>query len=128
MLFNLVGLTYWPALRITDVAVRPLGSSSTDMATISYMLTESATVYVTIYPPNTQINYLTGAATDLTCTDCIDATDIGGNVVSTSGRTNQSIAYRPATATQVSQAQGGGNTPASWEELTREVAKLAEGK
>ncbi len=50
-------------LQVTDVAIRPLGASSTDMATISYMLTESATVYVTIYPPNTQINYLTGAAT-----------------------------------------------------------------
>ncbi|MBI4351562.1 MAG: hypothetical protein HY550_09000 [Elusimicrobia bacterium] len=51
-------------LQITDVSVRPLGSSSTDMATISYMLTESATVYVNIYPPNTQINYLTGAASN----------------------------------------------------------------
>ncbi|MDD5209645.1 MAG: hypothetical protein PHV36_09675, partial [Elusimicrobiales bacterium] len=50
-------------LQITDVAVRPLGNSSTDMATISYMLTEAATVYVTIYPPNTQIDYLTGAPT-----------------------------------------------------------------
>ena len=41
-------------LQITDVAVRPLGSSSTDMATISYMLTEAATVYVGIYTPGTQ--------------------------------------------------------------------------
>ena len=38
-------------LQITDVAVKPLGVSSTDMATISYMLTEAATVYVEIYPP-----------------------------------------------------------------------------
>jgi len=51
-------------LQVTDVAVRPLGASSTDMAVISYMLTESATVYVDIYPPNTQINYITGAATE----------------------------------------------------------------
>ncbi len=40
-------------LQITDVAIKPLGSSSTDMATISYMLTEAATVYVGIYSPGT---------------------------------------------------------------------------
>lgn len=52
----------WPAtfqlsldpLQVTDVAVRPLGASATDMATISYMLTEAATVYVDIYTPGTQ--------------------------------------------------------------------------
>ncbi|OGR68825.1 MAG: hypothetical protein A2081_01075 [Elusimicrobia bacterium GWC2_61_19] len=49
-------------LQITDVAIKPLGASSTDMATISYMLTEAATVYVDIYPPGTQIDYLTGNA------------------------------------------------------------------
>ncbi|PIU18725.1 MAG: hypothetical protein COT18_09925, partial [Elusimicrobia bacterium CG08_land_8_20_14_0_20_59_10] len=51
----------WPAtiqisldpLQVTDVAVKPLGASSTDMANISYMLTEAATVYVDIYPPGT---------------------------------------------------------------------------
>jgi RHS repeat-associated protein len=36
--------------------------------------------------------------------------DIGGNVVSTSGAVNQTVSYVPSNATQVSQAQGGGNT------------------
>ncbi|MDP2866181.1 MAG: hypothetical protein Q8O90_08055, partial [Elusimicrobiota bacterium] len=62
-------------LQVTDVAVRPLGASSTDMATISYMLTESATVYVDIYPPNTQINYLTGAATEAPLRSFIEVKD-----------------------------------------------------
>ncbi len=43
-------------LQITDVAIKPLGSSSTDLALISYMLTEAATVYVSIYPPLTSIS------------------------------------------------------------------------
>ena len=46
-------------LQITDVAIKPLGPSSTDMATISYMLTEAATVYVNIYPPGTDISFNT---------------------------------------------------------------------
>jgi flagellar hook assembly protein FlgD len=49
-------------LQITDVAVRPLGASATDMATISYLLTEAATVYVNIYQPGTQVDYQTGTA------------------------------------------------------------------
>ncbi|MDQ7772101.1 MAG: hypothetical protein RDU13_01125 [Elusimicrobiales bacterium] len=40
-------------LQITDVAIKPLGASSTDLANISYMLTEAATVYMDIYPPGT---------------------------------------------------------------------------
>ncbi|MDD5209643.1 MAG: hypothetical protein PHV36_09665 [Elusimicrobiales bacterium] len=81
-------------LQITDVAVRPLGNSSTDMATISYMLTEAATVYVSVYPPDTQINYLTGAATAsplrrfvevkdrrVTTSTFWDGRDTGGNPV-----------------------------------------------
>ncbi len=40
-------------LQVTDVAVKPLGASSTDLATLSYMLTEAATVYVDIYAPGT---------------------------------------------------------------------------
>ena len=40
-------------LQITDVAVKPLGASSTEQAVISYTLTESATVYVGIYSPGT---------------------------------------------------------------------------
>ncbi|HBB66147.1 MAG: hypothetical protein A2X28_04360 [Elusimicrobia bacterium GWA2_56_46] len=40
-------------LQITDVAVKPLGASSTDQAVISYLLTEAATVYVGIYSPGT---------------------------------------------------------------------------
>jgi len=43
-------------LQVTDVAIKPLGASSTDLATISYMLTEAATVYVGIYPPGTAIS------------------------------------------------------------------------
>ena len=54
----------WPAtvqvsldpLQITDVAIKPLGASSTDTALISYMLTEAATVYVDIYTPATVIS------------------------------------------------------------------------
>ncbi|MDD2806574.1 MAG: hypothetical protein PHV33_13565 [Elusimicrobiales bacterium] len=46
-------------LQITDVAIKPLGPSSTDMATLSYMLTEAATVYVNIYPPGTDISFNT---------------------------------------------------------------------
>jgi len=38
-------------LQLTDVGTKPLGASSTDMATISYLLTEAATVYVDIYSP-----------------------------------------------------------------------------
>ena len=40
-------------LQITDIGIKPLGPSSTDMATLSYMLTEAATVYVDIYTPGT---------------------------------------------------------------------------
>ncbi|HAT72475.1 MAG TPA: hypothetical protein DCS63_06640 [Elusimicrobia bacterium] len=40
-------------LQITDVAIKPLGASATDMATISYLLTEAATAYVDIYPSGT---------------------------------------------------------------------------
>ena len=40
-------------LQITDIAIKPLGASSTDQAIISYFLTEAATVYVGIYSPGT---------------------------------------------------------------------------
>jgi flagellar hook assembly protein FlgD len=40
-------------LQVTDVGVKPLGVSSTDQAVVSYLLTEAATMYVDIYPPNT---------------------------------------------------------------------------
>ena len=40
-------------LQITDIAIKPLLTSSTDIALISYKLTEAATVYVDIYPPET---------------------------------------------------------------------------
>ncbi|MBI5743129.1 MAG: hypothetical protein HY952_01125 [Elusimicrobia bacterium] len=49
-------------LQITDVAVKPLGASSTELANISYLLTEAATVYLDIYPPGTQIDYVNGTA------------------------------------------------------------------
>jgi len=40
-------------LQITDVGTRALGAASTDVATISYLLTEAANAYVDIYPPGT---------------------------------------------------------------------------
>lgn len=40
-------------LQITDVGTKALGAASTDVAVISYMLTEAANVYVDIYPPGT---------------------------------------------------------------------------
>jgi flagellar hook assembly protein FlgD len=54
----------WPAmlqiavdpLQVTDVGLKPLGASSTDMAVISYMLTEPAVAEVDIYAPGTFFN------------------------------------------------------------------------
>ncbi len=43
-------------LQITDIAVKDLGPLTTDVAIISYMLSEDATVYLDIYPPGTQFN------------------------------------------------------------------------
>lgn len=40
-------------LQITDVSVKDLGPLATDVAIISFMLTEDATVYLDIYPPDT---------------------------------------------------------------------------
>jgi flagellar hook assembly protein FlgD len=41
-------------LQITDIRVQPLLGGATSLATLSYVLTEPATVYIDIYPPNTQ--------------------------------------------------------------------------
>ncbi|MFA6002599.1 MAG: hypothetical protein WC881_00880 [Elusimicrobiota bacterium] len=41
-------------LQITDIRVLPLLGGSTSLAVLSYVLTEPATVYVEIYPPDTQ--------------------------------------------------------------------------
>lgn len=41
-------------LQITDIRVQPLTGGSTSLAVMSYQLTEAATVYIDIYPPNTQ--------------------------------------------------------------------------
>jgi flagellar hook assembly protein FlgD len=41
-------------LQITDVRVSPLTAASTSLAVLSFELTEPATAYVDIYPPNTQ--------------------------------------------------------------------------
>jgi flagellar hook assembly protein FlgD len=41
-------------LQITDIQITPLLGGTTSLAVMSYMLTEPATVYVDIYPPNTQ--------------------------------------------------------------------------
>lgn len=43
-------------LQVTDIAIKPLGASATDLATISYMLTEAATVHINIYPAGTDID------------------------------------------------------------------------
>ncbi|NLH39611.1 MAG: hypothetical protein GX445_06080 [Elusimicrobia bacterium] len=40
-------------LQITDIAIKDLGPLSTDVAIISYQLTEDATVYLDIYPSGT---------------------------------------------------------------------------
>ncbi|MEK7384531.1 MAG: hypothetical protein AAB262_14770, partial [Elusimicrobiota bacterium] len=41
-------------LQITDIRVQPLLGGATSLAVLSYVLTESATAYVDIYPPGTQ--------------------------------------------------------------------------
>jgi len=41
-------------LQITDVRIQPLLGGATSLAVLSYMLTESATAYIDIYPPGTQ--------------------------------------------------------------------------
>lgn len=41
-------------LQITDIRVQPLLGGSTSLAVLTYMLTEPATVYIDIYPPNTK--------------------------------------------------------------------------
>ncbi len=41
-------------LQITDIRVQPLLGGSTSLAVLSYMLTESATVFIDVYPPGTQ--------------------------------------------------------------------------
>jgi flagellar hook assembly protein FlgD len=43
-------------LQITDISIKDLGPLATDVAIISYMLTEDATVYLDIYPPGTQFS------------------------------------------------------------------------
>ena len=47
-------------LLMTDFKVKALGPSATDIANISYFLTESATVYLRIYSPSTTFSSLTG--------------------------------------------------------------------
>ncbi len=41
-------------LKVTDVFVQPLLAQSTSLATLTYTLTEPATVYINIFPPGTQ--------------------------------------------------------------------------
>lgn len=41
-------------LQITDIRVQPLLEGSTSLAVLDYVLTEPATVYIEVYPPNTQ--------------------------------------------------------------------------
>lgn len=40
-------------LQITDIRVKSLGATTTDLAVITYVLTEPATAFVDIYPPGT---------------------------------------------------------------------------
>ncbi len=53
-------------LQITDIRTQPVLAISTSLAVMSYTLTEPATVYIDIYPPNTQfcgdITNVTGQA------------------------------------------------------------------
>lgn len=55
-------------LQITDVAIKPLGQSATDSALISFMLTEAATVYLDIYPPNTSFGNVNCSTSSDGCT------------------------------------------------------------
>lgn len=41
-------------LQITDIRVQPLLGGSTSLAVLTYELTEPATIFIDIYPPNTQ--------------------------------------------------------------------------
>ncbi|MCX7905521.1 MAG: hypothetical protein N2446_02330, partial [Elusimicrobiales bacterium] len=54
-------------LQITDVSVKDLGPLATDVAIISFMLTEDATVYLDIYPPGTQFNNINCANRSTSC-------------------------------------------------------------
>jgi flagellar hook assembly protein FlgD len=47
-------------LQITDIGTRPLGAYSTSYATLSYVLTEAATVFVRIYKPDTVFQDIDG--------------------------------------------------------------------
>ena len=47
-------------LQITDIGTRPLGAYSTSYATLSYVLTEAATVFVRIYKPGTVFSSING--------------------------------------------------------------------
>jgi len=51
-------------LQITDAGIKPLGSSSTDQAVISYLLTEAATVYVGIYTADTNFSDINSVGHD----------------------------------------------------------------
>ena len=54
-------------LQITDISIKDLGPLATDVAIISYMLTEDATVYLDIYPPGTQFNNINCASSSTLC-------------------------------------------------------------
>ena len=69
----------------TDVRTSPLLGGSTSLALISYVLTEPATVYIDIYPPNTQfkgsyINDVNYTAPDLVDTSTMPVKDFGPNL------------------------------------------------
>lgn len=55
-------------LQITDVAIKPLGQSATDVAMVSFMLTEAATVYLDIYPPGTSFGNINCSTSSDGCT------------------------------------------------------------
>ncbi|MEW6011951.1 MAG: FlgD immunoglobulin-like domain containing protein [Elusimicrobiota bacterium] len=63
-------------LQITDIAIKDLGPLATDVAVISYMLTEEATVYLDIYPPGTTFTLNGGVNCGMRSTNCTSVTPI----------------------------------------------------
>jgi flagellar hook assembly protein FlgD len=64
--YNQIYIAHDP-LQITDIAIKPLGKSATDVAMLSFMLTEEATVYLDIYTPDTYFSNINCSGTSDTC-------------------------------------------------------------
>ena len=63
-------------LQITDIAIKDLGPLATDVAIISYILTEDATVYLDIYPPDTRFNNINCGSRSTSCGPNINGTPV----------------------------------------------------